>query len=199
MAKVEFVSKQYNQLASYFASLDCSLISVSGDTITVGGHLKFYQADGYKMNVYWDSTQLGLMSCNFPHSLEVYYGDTIVYVQGADPQGRRWVAMYEKIGTTVLYAGFCNSNTGVSRYDLNSITLTDPDTSNTYIHGTVFNYPCDIGYIDYGDATALFSNGYKKMVDTNFKACSTVTQGNTITIAGNNYYAASTHDLLPLD
>lgn len=199
MAKVEFVSKQYNQLASYFAGLDCPLISVSGDVVTVGGHLKFWQESGYIMNVYWDNTQLGRTSCNYPHSLEVYYSDTLFYVQGVDPQGRRWYAMYEKIGNTVLYAGYCTNSTGTSRIDFNSITLTDPDTSSTYVHGTVFNYPCDAGYIDYADATALFNNGYKKMNDTNFKPCSTVTQGNTVTIAGNNYYAVSTHDLLPLD
>lgn len=199
MAKVEFVSKQYNQLASYFAGLDCPLISVSGDVVTVGGHLKFWQESGYKINVYWDNTQLGMTSCNYPHSLEVYYSDTLFYVQGVDPQGRRWYAMYEKINNTVLYAGYCTSSTGTSRIDFNSITLTDPDTSSTYVHGTVFNYPCDIGYIDYADATALFNNGYKKMNDTNFKPCSTVTQDNTITIAGSNYYAVSKHDLLLLD
>lgn len=199
MAKVEFVSKASNQIASYFASLNCPLISVSGDVVTIGGHLKFYQADGYKMNVYWDSTQLGYITCNFPMSLEVYYSDTLFYVQGADPQSRRWYAVYEKIGNKVLYAGYCTSSTGTSRIELNSITLTDPDTSNTYVHGTVFNYPCDAGYIDYADTTALFNNGYKKMNDTNFKPCSTVTRGNTVTIAGNNYYAVSTHDLLLLD
>lgn len=199
MAKVEFVSKQYNQLASYFAGLNCPLISVSGDTITVGGHLKFYQESGYLINVYWDSTQLGRTSCNYPHSLEVYYGDTIFYVQGADPQSRRWYAAYEKIGDTVLYAGFCTGSTGTSRIGLNSISFIDSSTSNTYVHGTVFNYPCDTGYIDYSNGTALFNNGYKKMNDTNFVACSTVTQGNTVTIAGKNYFAASAHDLLPLD
>lgn len=199
MAKVEFVSKASNQIAPYFAGLNCPLISVSGDTVTIDGRLSFYQESGYIINIKWDGSQIARMTCNFPMSLEVYYSDTLFYCQGKDPQGRRWYVVYEKIGNIVLYGGYCNSSTGTSRIDFNSITLTDPDTSSTYVHGTVFNYPCDAGYIDYADTTALFNNGYKKMNDTNFKPCSTVTQGNTVTIAGNNYYAVSTHDLLPLD
>lgn len=195
---VEFVSKQYNQIAPYFASLDCPLISVSGDVVTVGGHLKFYQESGYIIRVYWDSTQLSYMSCNFPHSLEVYYGDNVLYVQGADPQNRRWYAFYEKIGDTVLYAGYCNNSAGTSRIGFNSITLTDASTGNTYTHGVMMNHTCDAGYIDYIPFTGLFANGYKKKNDNNFFACSITTQGITVTIDGKNYYAVSTSDLFPL-
>ena len=199
MAKVEFVSKAYNAFGGYFGGLNCPLIVADSSTsITIDGKLNI-STTSYQVIIKWDGTTITSMSCNFPHSLEVYYSDTFFYVQGADPQSRRWYAVYEKIGNTVLYAGYCTSSTGTSRIGFNSITLTDPDTSNTYVHGTVFNYPCDAGYIDYADTTALFSNGYKKMNDTNFKPCSTVTQGNTITIAGSNYYAVSEHDLLLLD
>lgn len=195
---VEFTSQNYNTFGTYFSSLDCPLISVSGGTTTIGGHLKFYTESGYKMYAYWDDIQLLYITCNFPHSLEVYYGDNVFYCQGADPQNRRWVVFYEKIGDTVLYGGTANGSSGTSRFGFNSITLTDASTGNTYTHGIMMNHTCDAGYIDYIPFTGLFSSGYKKRNDDNFLACSIVTQGITVTIDGRNYYAVSTSDLFPL-
>ena len=199
MAKVDFTSKAYNAFGAYFSGLNCPLITVSGNTVTVGGKLVITPAQ-YALAVSWNGTQLFSISCNYPHSLEVYYSDTLFYCQGSDPQGRRWLAMYEKIGDTVLY-GTLNggSSTGVSRYAMTSVTLNNPANGNTYVHGTVFNYSTDVGYIDYASSSALFNSSVKKLTDPNFRACSTVTQGSVVTIAGENYYAVTTKELLPID
>lgn len=195
---VEFVSKQYNQFGEYFGSLNCPLIVANSSTsVTIGEKLNI-STTSYQVFIKWDGTTIASMSCNFPHSLEVYYGDNVLYVQGADPQNRRWYAFYEKIGDTVLYAGYCNNSAGTSRIGFNSITLTDASTGNTYNHGIMMNHTCDAGYIDYIPFTGLFASGYKKKNDNNFFACSIVTQGITVTIDGKNYYAVSTSDLFPL-
>lgn len=200
MAIIEFVSAQYSEFGGYFNSLGSSLITVSGNTVTVGGKLVITPAQ-YSMTVSWNGTQLFNIACNYPHSLEVYSSDTLFYVQGADPQGRRYVVLYEKIGNTVLYGQLNGgSGTGISRYAMTSITLTDASNSGkTYNHGTVFNYATDVGKIDYAKSSALFNNSIKKLTDTNFMACSTVTQGSVVTIAGENYYAVTTKELLPID
>lgn len=199
MAKVDFTSVQYNTLSTYFSSLNCSLITVSGDTVTIDGRLSFYQESGYIINIKWDGSQIARMTCNFPHTLEVYYGDNIFYVQGTDPQSRRWVAFYEKFDDKVLYGAIANGSSGTSRYGFDSITLTDATSGSTYTHGTMINHAVEVGSIDYIDFTGLFNNGYKKLNDPIFKACSTMTRGITVTIAGNNYYTVSEHDMLPLD
>lgn len=184
---------------AYFNSLGCSLVSVSGNTITIGGRLSFYTNSGYQVIAKWDNTQLFSLSCNFPHSVEVYYSDDVFYAQGSDPSGRRWLVFYEKIGNSVLYGYRYSSSTSTSRFAFNDTTLTDADLGSTYTHGVMMNHTCDVGYIDYIDFTGLFNSGYKKKNDSNFLACSTITQGITVTIAGKNYYSVSANDLFPLD
>jgi hypothetical protein len=200
MAKVDFVSKQYNEFGGYFSGLGSSLITVSGNTVTVGGKLVFSTAQ-WNITASWNGTQLFSIAVNYPHSLEVYSSDTLFYLQGVDPQGRRYLLMYEKIGDTVLYGQLNGgAGTGISRYAMTSVTLTDASNSGkTYVHGTVFNYATDVGKIDYAKSSALFNNSIKKLTDTNFMACSTVTQGSVVTIAGENYYAVTTKELLPID
>lgn len=184
---------------SYFSSLDSSLISVSGNTVTVDGKLVSTPLSSYQLKFSYDGTELFTLTENFPFSLETYYGDNVFYCQGAGSGSRRFVVLYEKLNGEILLGYQYSNNSGTARYGFNSITLTNQTTNATYTHGTMMNHTCDIGSIDYMDFTGLFNSGYKKTNDTNFLACSTVTLGNTITISGKNYYAVSTNDLFPID
>ena len=199
MAKIFSSSLSSGGFGSYFNSLNCPLLSISGETITIDGKLAFYDINGYQFYITLNGTQVDNMNCNFPHRVEGFYSDKIFYCEGLDPQSRRWYVRYEKIGDTILYAQDCNSSTGLSRLGMTDVALTDLVTGSTYVHGKTLNYTAATGTIDYVDSTSLFNNSIKQLSDPNFKACSTVTQGVTITIGGKNYYTAHTNILLPLD
>ena len=183
---------------SYFSSLDCSIISVSGNTVTVDGKLVSKPLSSYQLRFSYDGTELFTITENFPYSLETYYGDNVFYCQGAGSGNRRFVVLYEKLNGEILLGYQYSNSAGTARYGFNSITLTNLSTNATYTHGIMMNHTCDAGYIDYIPFTGLFASGYKKKNDDNFLACSIVTQGITVTIDGKNYYAVSTSDLFPL-
>lgn len=199
MAKVDSRSLAAGGFGSYFSSLNCPLLSVSEETTTIDGKLSFYDANGYQMYIQWNGSTISSMNCNFNHNVLVYYSDSFFYCEGLDPQGRRWYVRYEKIGDTILWAGNCNNNTGLSRLGMTDVGLTETVSGSVYTHGKTLNYATTTGTIDYADSTSLFSNSVKQLNDPNFKACSTITQGITITVGGKNYYTVHTNILMPLD
>jgi len=200
MAKIDSKSLSAGNFGSYFSSLNCPLLSVSGETVTIGGRLSFYDANGYQFYIKWDDSAYSNMNCNFGHDVLVYYSDNFFYCEGLDPQSRRWYVRYEKIGDTVLWAANCNNSTGLSRLGMTDVALTDAATGTAYVHGKTLNYAAATGTIDYADSTSLFNyNDIKQLNDPNFMACSTVTKGITITVGGKNYYTVHTNILMPLD
>ena len=111
--------------------------------------------------------------------------------------GYRMAFAYEKINNQEL-CGYVTDNQS-SYIPLNSITLTDVDSSIAYTHGALLNYAAESGSIDFCNADALFLSGVKALNDPNFKACSTMTANTVITVQGKNCFVIGAHSLFEYD
>lgn len=198
MATVKRSSLSISGWGAWFEALNCPLISVSGESITIDGIFTLTKVD-YGVRLYKNGSQLFASSWNNPATVTVCCSDTLVYIQGYDPQSRRFVFIYEKFDDIAIYAYYGDSNvTGVPFKPISGFTFTDVNTELPYTHGARLNYNDPLGYIDYAP-DVLFSSGYKSVDDPNFVTCTTVQQDQVITYQGRNYYSVGPNTLCLID
>lgn len=183
---------------TWFNNLNCPLISASGNVITIDNEFTLTK-DNYNVILKKGSTQLFNSTWNNPATVTVCCSDKLVYIQGYDPQSRRFVFIYEKLDDIAIYAYYGASNTtGVAFKPISDFTFTEINTGLEYTHGARLNYTDELSNIDYAPEV-LFMGGIKNVEDPNFISCSTVTADKVITFQGQNYYAVSAHTLVLID
>lgn len=183
---------------TWFNNLNCPLISASGNVITIDNEFTLTK-DNYNVILKKGSTQLFNSTWNNPATVTVCCSDKLVYIQGYDPQSRRFVFIYEKLDDIAIYAYYGASNTtGVAFKPISDFTFTEINTGLEYTHGARLNYTNELSNIDYAPEV-LFMGGIKNVEDPNFISCSTVTADKVITFQGQNYYAVSAHTLVLID
>lgn len=183
---------------TWFNNLNCPLISASGNVINIDDVFTLTK-DNYIVTLNKGSTQIFSSSWNNPATVTVCCSDTLVYIQGYDPQSRRFVFIYEKLDDIIIYAYFGGGNTtGVAFKPISSVTFTDINTGLEYTHDARLNYSVELGNIDYAP-DVLFLSGVKNVEDPNFVTCSTVTADKVVTFQGQNYYAVGSNTLVLMD
>ncbi len=202
----------YNNAQSwktFFDSFNSALISatISGsalhvvlnDDITV--IFTNFSSTWFYIQVYRNSTQLFSKPMESDSSgmleITVVASDDFFCMQVKDRFPHYCAVVYENIANTSLY-GY--QYDGSARIPITAITLYDASNgTDTCIHGTVLNYACQTGVLNFISSDILWSGNAKFAADDNLVACTTVSIDSVITFNGANYYSLGTNTLIPMD
>ena len=183
---------------TWFNNLNCPLISASGNVINIDNKFTLTK-DNNNVILKKGSTQLFNSLWNNPAIVTVCCSDKLVYVQGYDPQSRRFVFIYEKLDDVVIYAYYGESNTtGVAFKPISDFTFTEINTGLEYTHGARLNLTAGLGKICFAEDT-LFQDGVRDMADPNFISCTTVPANQVYAFSLSNFYAVGANTLVRMD
>lgn len=183
---------------SWFTSLGCSLITGNGNVVTIDGTFTLTKENN-NVILKKGSTQLFNSLWNNPAIVTVCCSDKLVYIQGYDPQSRRFVFIYEKLGDIIIYAYYGEANTtGVAFKPISDFTFTEINTGLEYSHGARLNLTAGLGKICFAEDT-LFQGGDRDIVDPNFISCTTVTANQVYAFSLSNFYAVGANTLVRMD
>ena len=154
----------------------------------------------YQTKVFIDGTETISTALNWGVTGTCYVAvsDTLFYAQFNDPGGRRIVMFYEIVDGIHVYGARGSSGNGTMSYkQLTEITMKGNDNL-PYSHGAVLNYDNLSDTLDY-TTDVLYGSSYKRVLDPNLVACSTVPTNYIIKFDGKEYFSLSTHILIAKD